>query len=131
MSLITIDTDASMDAHGAQYVYSVGPFVAGEALLAASPCRMDSDGKVYMSISTETTVSGVSDYLGFAPKAVASGCPVTLYGQGARFDYGSSLTPNTHLYIGATKGRLDTAMVADADYPVALVVSDTDIVVIK
>lgn len=131
MSLITVASDASLDLKSAQHVPYVSALIAGEDLDAVAPCYIGADGKIYMAISTQTTISGIADFVGFTPDTVASGMPVTLFGKGARFNYSTSLTPGSVLYISATAGKLDTGKIAANDSPVALVISATDVVVIK
>lgn len=131
MSLITQASVVSLDMKSAQHVPYVSALKAGEDLLSAAPCYVGSDGKVYMSISTQTTVSGVADYVGFTADVIASGSPVTLFKTGARFNYASSMTPGAYLFIGATAGRLDNAKVASGDDPVAVAISASDILVVK
>jgi hypothetical protein len=68
-------------------------------------------------------------FFGFTPRAVALGEPVTLYGIGARFRYGTGLT------IGAKSssrdgGRLDTAATTGGLVAIARVITATDIQVI-
>lgn len=115
----------------AQHVPYVSAVVAGEDLDAVAPCYIDSDGKVMMSVSTQTTISGVADYIGFTPDTVASGMPTTLFGKGARFNYSTGMTPGSYIFIAATAGALDTTKVASADTPVAYVISAKEIVVLK
>lgn len=131
MSVITIASDASLDIKSAQHVPFISALVAGEDLDAVAPCYIKSDGKVYMSISTQATISGVADFIGFTPDTVTSGMPVTLFGQGARFNYSTGMTPGAYLWIAATKGKLDTTKVAANDTPTALAISATDVVVLK
>lgn len=131
MTVITVASDASLDLKSAQHVPYVSALLAGEDLDAVAPCFIGSDGKVYMAVSTQTTISGVADFVGFTPDTVASGMPTTLFGKGARFNYSTSLTPGSYLYISATAGSLDTGKVASADTPVAYVISETDIIVVK
>jgi hypothetical protein len=129
MSLITVVTDASMDTRSAMHANFISALFAGEAIDNCSPCRLGSDGKVYMAV----TASGVapSDFIGFSADNVVSGGPVTVFGKGARFNYAAGMTPNTQLFVSATKGKLSDAVVEANDKPVALAISATDIVVIR
>jgi hypothetical protein len=102
-----------------------GPYTAGEALDAASPCYINSDGLVYMSNGTATNAAGAVH--GWCPDAVAAGDPVTLYGPGAVFNYATSMTPGAILYTGATKGRLDTGATTGDTTGIAIAVSATHI----
>jgi hypothetical protein len=105
--------------------------IAGEALAIAAPCRIDADGLVYMCGGTSGSPGDVGSLAGFTARVVASGEPVTLFGEGARFQYGASLTPGAILYVGATAGRLDDGSTAFDDQGVALVLTATDIQVIR
>jgi hypothetical protein len=128
MALVTRSTTASMDANQFEQV-SAG-LLAGEALDLVAPCYIkSSDGLVYMS--NATAADEEAEVVGFTARAVASGQPVTLFGPGSRFKYGSSLTPGNILYLGATNGRLDDAATVGDTFGYARVESATDIVVIR
>lgn len=130
MALVTRASDASIDATSAMRAPQIaGDLYAGENLDAAAPCRIGSDGLVYMSNATAANTS--AEVWGFTPRAVVSGQPVTLFGAGARFKYGSGLTPGATFYAAATAGRLDTATTTGDAVGVAKVVSATDIIVIR
>lgn len=132
MALVTMASDVSIDAVTAQKSPQISGLVAGEDLLAGAPCYIKAaDGKVYQSNGTAATAPATC--AGFAPRAVKSGQPVTLFGAGTRFRYAAAgtLTPNAVLYVGATAGRLDTAATTGDAAGVALCVTDTDIVVIR
>jgi hypothetical protein len=128
MALITRSASAGPDIGSLQRAPQVaGDLYAGEALDAAAPCYVSSDGLVYMS--NGTTNNAAAKVRGFTPRAVAVGQPVTLYGAGARFGYGSGLTPGALYYVGATAGRLDTGATTGGLTPVAWALNTTDIVV--
>lgn len=132
MSEITVASTASIDTVSAMHVGFISALEAGEALTVAAPCYIATNGKVYLSVSTQTTISGYADFVGFTPDSVVSGGPVTLYGKGARFSLASSgLTPGAYLWICDSKGILDTVKHAAVDAPVAIAISATDIVVIR
>lgn len=110
MALVTAATDAQIDAISAAKAPQLsGDLYAGEALLACAPCFIKAaDGKVYMSNGTANDAEAHVD--GWTPKAYAINQPVTLYGPGVRMRYSDAgLTIAAVLYLGATKGRLDTA----------------------
>lgn len=125
MALVTRATDASVDASTAMVAPQITGLIAGEDIDAAAPCYIHTDGKVYMADATAADAK--ANLAGFAPRAAKSGQPVTLYGAGTRMKYGSGLTPGAKLYIGATKGRLDTAATTGDAVGVAQVVTPTDI----
>lgn len=129
MALVTRSSDASIDVSTAQFAPQITGLYAGEDLDAAAPCYIKSDGKVWMSNGTAANAAAAVD--GFTPRAVKSGQPVTIFGEGARFHYGSSLTPGATLYVGATAGRLDTAATTGDASGVVKVVNATDIVVLR
>ena len=131
MSLITKGTVLSLDVASARAAVRVSALFAGEALDAVAPCYIDTNGNVRMSIDSQETVTNVSDFVGFTAKAVTSGQAVTLFGKGARFSYGASLTPNTPVYVAGTAGRLDDSQVSSADDPVALIITAKDILVLR
>lgn len=130
MALITRSTSAAIDASTAMYAPQLTGLVAGEALDVAAPCYIKSaDGLVYMS--NATAANEAAEVVGFTARAVAIGQPVTLFGIGARFRYGTGLTPGNILYLGATAGRLDDAATTGDAFGYAAVVTATDIVIIR
>lgn len=130
MALVTKAATASMDASTGMFAPQITGLVAGEALDVAAPCYIKtSDGKAYMS--NATSANEAAEVVGFTPRAVKIGQPVTLFGVGARFSYGTGLTPGNILYVGATAGRLDTAATTGDAFGVAMVLTATDIVVIS
>jgi len=130
MALVTRAATAQMDVSTGQFAPQITGLVAGEDLDAAAPCYIkSSDGKVYMSNGTAATEP--AEVVGFTPRAAKSGQPVTLFGKGTRFSYGSGLTPGDVYYIGATKGRLDTAATTGDAVGVAQAITASDIRVIR
>jgi hypothetical protein len=119
----TVETRSAQ--HANQLPSSLG-LVAGEALLAAAPCYIKaSDGLVYMSNGTAANEAATID--GWTGKSYAISEPVTLWGAGVIFEYGTGLTPGAIYYIGATKGRLDTAPTAGDGVGVARAITATHI----
>jgi hypothetical protein len=89
------------------YAPQLSGLLAGENLDVVAPCYLKSaDGKLYMCDAT--LADEKAECVGFTPRAVISGQPVTLYGLGTRFRYGSGLTPGDYFYLATTAGRLDT-----------------------
>lgn len=130
MALVTRSSKASIDASTAMYAPQLTGLEAGEDLDIAAPCYIkSSDGKVYMC--NAIAADEAAEFAGFTPRAVKSGQPVTLFGLGARFRYGTSLTPGDVYYMGATAGRLDTAATTGDSLGLALAITSTDIVVIR
>lgn len=130
MALITRSTNASIDTNTAMYAPQISGLIAGEDLDMASPCYIkSSDGKVYMS--NGTAANEAAEVIGFTPRSVKSGEPVTVFGKGARFRYGTGLTPGDKYYIGATAGRLDSAATTGDSTGVAQAITSTDIRVIR
>jgi hypothetical protein len=127
MALVTQAADLSTDASQALTCPQIsGDIIAGEDLLAGAPCYIkNSDGLVYQSNGTAANEAAGFD--GFTPRAYKAGQAVTLLGIGARFRYGSGLTPGAKLYIAATAGRLDTAATTGDAVGVARAINDTDI----
>lgn len=125
MSLLTRSASASPDANNIMYAQKVaGDLYAGEALDAVAPCYIKSDGLVYMSNGTSANAAAAMD--GVTPQAYAAGEAVTLHNFG-RYRYGTGLTPGATYYIGATKGRLDTAATTGDAVGVARAINATDI----
>lgn len=132
MALITRSTYVSIDAASAQKASFISGLFAGEALTAAAPCYIDTDGTVKMSTSASSVISTESKYIGFTADSVASGGPVTLFGKGTRFNYADSMTPGTLLFTSGSAGYLSDAAVLSGDIaPVAMAITETDIVVIR
>lgn len=130
MALLTPDANVSIDASTAMYAPQVPDKYAGEDLLPCAPCYLkSSDGQVYMS--NGTAANEAAELIGFTPRAVKTGQPVTLFGQGTRFRYATGLTPGDIYYIAATAGRLDTVATTGDAKGVAQAVSDTDIRVVR
>lgn len=130
MALVTRSTDASIDTSSALYAPQIAGLYAGEDLDVAAPCYIKAgDGKVYMS--NATAANEAAKCMGFTPRAVKTGQPVTLFGVGARFKYGTGLTIGAPYYVGATAGRLDTAQTVGDGIGVAYAVTATDIIVVR
>jgi len=128
MSLFTRSDLASLDTNQAHQV--VAGLLAGEVLDVCAPCYIkSSDGLVYMS--NGTSANEAAEVVGFTPRHVHAGEPVTLYGPGSRFRYGSGLTPGDMMYLGATAGRLDTAATTGDAFGYAIVISATDILIVR
>lgn len=130
MALITRAASASGDTVHLQKVMQLsGDEYAGEALDPVAPIyKKASDGLWYMCNGTAATEPALC--WGFSAHAIAIGNPVTAYGIGARFGYGTGLTVGNKLFVGATAGRLDTAATTGGLVAIARVISATDIQVI-
>lgn len=131
MALVTrnANADVSMDTSNAQFVPQIPDLICGEAIDPAAPCYIKgADGLVYMYDGTAVDEKAV--LAGFSPRAAAIGQPITLFKSGARFGYGTALTPGIKLFGAATKGRLDTAATTGGLVPLAQVVNATDIIVV-
>lgn len=130
MALVTRASNASMDVSTGQFAPQITGLIAGENLDAVSPCYIkSSDGKVYMS--NGTAANEAAEFVGFAPRQANAGEPITLFALGARFKYGSSLTPGDFYYIGTTAGRLDTATTTGDAVGTAQAITSTDIRVVR
>lgn len=130
MALVTRAATASMDVSTGMLAPQLTGLIAGEALDVVAPCYIKtSDGKVYMS--NGTSANEAAEVVGFTPRAVGIGQPVTLFGVGSRFSYGTGLTVGNILYVGATAGRLDTASTTGDAFGVAKIVTATDIVIFR
>jgi hypothetical protein len=131
MADLTISLTSSLDANSARHAVRISELFAGEALPVCAPCYIGADGLVYKSVSTVVIASGVSAYAGFTPDVVASGCPVTLFGAGSRMDCSTSLTPGAIFFVSDTAGKISDTKIAVNDDPIAMAVSETDIVVLR
>jgi hypothetical protein len=121
-----------------------GDLLAGEALSAGDAVFIHSDGKLYQSDAVdhvdtlELTDSGtdtidivVSKFVGMVNEDYAAGEPVTVFGHGAIFNYGSGLTEGAFYWVSGTQGALSDARVATGDSAVAMAISTQDILVIR
>jgi hypothetical protein len=93
-----------------------------------------SDGKVYMCDGVANNEA--AEFIGFTPRAVASGEPVTLYGAGTRFKYSSGMSPGAILYLRDADayydaGNLDTSATTGDTLGTAVAISATDILVTR
>lgn len=133
MALVTAPaTSTTIDTRSAQHATQIpastppGTLVAGEDLLAIAPCRIHSDGKVYMS--NGTAANAAANVHGWTGKTYKAGEPVTLWRAGVIVEYGTGLTPGATLYVGTTAGRLDTAATTGDAVGVALAITSTHII---
>jgi hypothetical protein len=133
MALVTRDSLANIEPTSAQRCMQLPgnlPLYAGEDLDPAAPCYIkNSDNKVYMS--NGTAANEAAKCHGFTATSYKTGEPVTLFRDGAIFHYDNAggLTPGNKLYIGATKGRLDSAATTGDTVGVATAVTTKIIVV--
>lgn len=127
MADITRDADASMDASTGMFAPQITDLIAGEDIDPAAPCYIKAaDGKVWMCIGAAANEAALS-FAGFSPRAAKAGQAITLFGAGARFGYGTGLTPGQKLYMSATKGRLADAASTGDWHGIAQVITATDI----
>lgn len=127
MADITRSAAPSMDASTGMFAPQItGSFYAGEALDSVAPCYIKAaDGLVYMSDGTAADERAKFD--GFTPKAYRVGDAVTLFGVGARFRYGSALTPGQNMFISGTTGRLSDVATVGGTVAIARAINTTDI----
>jgi len=128
MSLVERSPDASLDASsGAQAAPISGNLYAGEDLDRVSVCRIDSDGKVYMSNGSADDPN--AKVHGIVNRPANQGEPVTLYPPDTRFGYSEgNLTPGQALFLATTSGRLDDSSTTGGQNPIAHAVGESDIV---
>lgn len=102
--------------------------VAGEELLAGSPCYIASDGTVMQSISS---IGTPAEFDGFCLTLTPSGSPVTLFGIGTRIRLAASLTIGTLYYPSDTKGLLSDAAIDTGELPLVKACSATDVRIVR
>jgi hypothetical protein len=130
MALITRASDASIDTSTAMYAPQIAGLLAGEDLSPVAPCYVKAaDGKVYQA--NGTAANEAAKCYGFTARTVKAGEPVTLFGAGTRYRYGTGLSIGTVYYVGATAGRLDNAATVGDAVGVAVALTATDIVIIR
>lgn len=127
MAIVTKSARAHADTHTIMYAPQIPGLIAGEDLPIVSACKIDgTTGKVMLAADGD-------DFAGFNLDDKLAGEPVTLYQNGATFQYtDSGLTPGAKLYIAATanKGKLDSANPSSA-LPVAQAVDTKHIRVVR
>lgn len=148
-------TYASIEGDSALYAPQINGLVAGEDLTLLAPCRIHTDGKVYLATtsyvtSTTLTITGgsvsgsgitsgtVPSYLtnfdGICSKAVKTGMPVTLFGVGTiAHIYDSAMTIGAGLYAPASASAgwyMSTAQVV-GDLPIARTVNAYSIRIVR
>lgn len=126
MTLVTRSALASIDNTSAMFAPQIADLLAGEDIDVGAPCYIESSSGL-LKMSDGTAATEPAEIVGFAASPASTGQPVTVFGKGARFRYGSGLTPGNILFIAATAGRLDTAATTGDAIGVAQVLSDTDI----
>jgi hypothetical protein len=146
MADLTKLTTANSDGNSKLTAFYVSGLTAGDDLPKLAPCYLDDAGVLQLCVSTvkddtdiaisvgegageltgEITLS-VSKFLGFTVKPFAAGDPVTLYGPGLIFSYGT-VVPGANYYVSDTAGKLSDTPIVLGDKPVAVAISTTDLV---
>jgi hypothetical protein len=103
--------------------------VAGEAIAtAAMPLYIKtSDGKLYLTDGS--AADELAEFIGLSARGAEAGDPLTVYGAGSRWRYGSGLSPGAKLYVSATAGELADAASTGGTTPVGFVINSTDIMI--
>lgn len=129
MALVTVSAVAGLDASSAMYAPQISDGLVagadiGSASQAVTPCYIKaSDGKVYPCDATAADEK--ARLAGFCALYRKTGEPVTLFGIGTKFEYGTGMTPGALLFLGATAGRLSDAATTGDAVGVAQVVTAT------
>jgi hypothetical protein len=125
---ITVETRSAQ--HAAQIPASLG-VVAGTAISGGMPCYIGTaDGKVYPCQGGTAASSDAYALDGWAGKDYQADEPVTLWGKGVIFQYGTDLTPGAALYFGTAVGGLAGTAAGTAvavTSPIAKAISSTHI----
>lgn len=135
MALVTVSAVAGLDASSGMFAPQISDGLVagadiGSASQAVTPCYIKAaDGKVYPTDATAADEKAV--LAGFAARFTKTGEPVTLFGVGTKFEYGTTLVPGAKLFLAATAGRLDTAATTGDALGVAAAITATLIRVIK
>ena len=108
---------------------------AGAEIAACDAVYIDSNG-LFQKAGTAAVLTGATGtvaFAGLAPRAIVSGTYGEVYGDGAEFFYADSgLTINSYLWGSATAGKIESAKVGSAaDLPIAMVVSATNIILLR
>lgn len=130
MADVTKIDPISVDMVSAQQSFRFVGFPAGEDLDAGDIVYLSSIGRLMKCVSSQVTISGVPNFLGMVNSAVPSGATGTVFGQGARFQYGSRLNEGEFLYVSDTAGLLATPAIANLDDGVVLCLTDEDILIV-
>lgn len=130
MALLARASDVSLDTSSGMFAPQIAGLLAGAAIAAGDALYIkSSDNRLYPS--NGTAANEAAEFVGMAAAAASAGEPVTAFGIGARFHYGSGLTPGDKYFIAATAGRLDTAATTGGVNAIARAVDTTDIVIIR
>jgi glyoxylase-like metal-dependent hydrolase (beta-lactamase superfamily II) len=114
-----------MDTSTGAFAPQITGLVAGETIGRCAPCYIKSDGTACQSNGTAADAKAI--FAGICPRGATAGQPVTLFGVGARFRYGTGLTPGAILYLSATAGALATTASTGDAVGVAQCIDTTDI----
>lgn len=133
MSLITKSADARL-AKGLHA--NVLTRQAGAEIAAGDALYIDTNGLLQKAVRPTVLISGSFGlevkFAGLASKAIPSGTYGEVFGRGAEFFYADSgLTIGSPVFPSATAGGMDNSAVAAPDQPWALVVSATNVLLIK
>lgn len=92
--------------------------IAGVALAAGSVCYVDSAGKAQLADKAVCTITTTSKYEGISIPAVSAGCPVTLFGLGAKIHISDTVQViGSFWWVSDTAGLLkDTKQAATDTY---------------
>jgi hypothetical protein len=115
--------------------FRFGGLVAGEELLAGSPCYIAADGLVYQSVAVADDEPGdgtAAEFDGFCLNLTPANSPVTLFGIASRIRLAAGLAIGDRYWASATKGLLsDTVLTTLDTQPMCKAVSATDVVVTR
>ena len=112
MTLVA-SSNPSIDAGSAVIVPPVVT-TAAEDIDALAPCGLDSSGEAIQSNGTLADAAG--QFIGVAARAALTGQPVSLFGEGAQFEWTDlgTLVPGAPYFVGGDDGSIDdTATTGD------------------
>jgi hypothetical protein len=126
MALITKASNCGFDGNMLMKAQVISGLVAGETLTKFDSAYIKSDGLVYRTISSASTVDGKSCYDGFVFANTASGdvCDLVRHVAGT---YSTGLTPGAALFTSGSAGVLSDAQVLASDSPIAKAITTTEI----
>jgi hypothetical protein len=126
MADLTRSASASMDASTGMYAVQVTGLLLGEDCDAVDAMYIKTaDGLLW--VADGSAADEEAEFIGFTPRAGKAGQPMTVYSCGARFRYGTGLSPGAKLYLSATEGILADAASTGGVRQIAVVINTTDI----
>lgn len=126
MADVTRVASAHLDASTGMYAVQITGLLLGEDCDAVDAMYIKTaDGKLYVADGGADDEE--AEFIGFTPRAGKAGQPMTVYSLGARFQYGSGLSPGAGYFLSGTEGILADAATIGGTVVIAVAINSTDI----